>query len=262
MRICYIVIPFARTPATRLTSHHERLNDATKNRNPHEWYESTYKPMTLDSFKSAMMAAAPSNCPPQVDFYDPIVAQTYPDPSAYDLIILSGGTADPMGSEPWVLKVQSFIRQTVSSFPRKKILGICWGHQTICVAFGGIVIDMDGPEIGVTNVNLNTKGKEMFPFVEQGNMRIHEFHKRIVRTPAKGFVTLAGDHQIFLNEENTVLSFQGHPELDAEVAKVMLDVAPAYLEVDAGKKEELLEKIAARHDGDDIWRRIMAWVNE
>src|ERR1700712_4049769 len=74
----------------------------------------------LFRFVSAISAASSLNslnsysCPPIIDFYDPIITQQYPDPVGYDLIILSGGTADPMGHDPWVLKLQKFLRKTVN----------------------------------------------------------------------------------------------------------------------------------------------------
>lgn len=106
---------------------------------------SAYKDDVKASFTAAITAASPAA---QVDFFDPIEAQTYPDPAAYDLIVLSGGSVDPMSKEPWVLRMQEFLQSTVKDFPRKKIVGICWGHQTIAVAFGGVVGGIHKAEVG------------------------------------------------------------------------------------------------------------------
>lgn len=57
---------------------------------------------------------------------------------------------DPMSHEPWVLKLHAFLRKTVHEHPRRKIFGICWGHQTLAVAFGGIVGDMEKAEVCLT----------------------------------------------------------------------------------------------------------------
>lgn len=95
-------------------------------------------PFIKKGFTDAIHSASPSA---QVDFYDPIEAQVYPDPTLYDLIVLSGGTEDMTVSNPlpWVVKLKEFLKNTAESFPNKKMMGICWGHQTICVAFGGVV---------------------------------------------------------------------------------------------------------------------------
>ncbi|KAK0108224.1 hypothetical protein ONS95_003044 [Cadophora gregata] len=218
------------------------------------------------SFETAIKSASRLNSDaacPTIDFYDPIVAQIYPDPSTYDLIVLSGGTADPMGSDPWVLKLQNYLRTTVRNFPKQKVVGICWGHQTICVSFGGRVGTMEGAaEIGVTQITLTTDGKKFFPFASEGTLRIHEFHAREVKTPAEGFVALTEGNQVFLSSGNTILTFQGHPELNADFARNLLASAPAYMGVDPERKEALVEMAGLDHDGVENWARILKWVRE
>ena len=218
------------------------------------------------SFETAIASASSLNSdasPPTITFYDPIIAQIHPDPSKYDLIVLSGGTADPMGSDPWVLKLQNYLRTTVKDFPKQKIVGICWGHQTTCISFGGSVASMEGAaEIGVTKISLTAEGKKMFPFASEGALQLHEFHAREVKTPAKGFVALAEGKQSFLNDENTILTFQGHPELNTDLARTLLANSPAYMGIDGERKEALVEKVGMDHDGVKIWSRILKWVRE
>src|ERR1700759_1664679 len=82
-----------------------------------------------DSFVTTITTAQTSvlcSTDTKTDFFNPSDVEHYPDPEEYDLIVLSGGTADPMGSDPWVLKLQEFIRATVDCYPQQKIVGICW----------------------------------------------------------------------------------------------------------------------------------------
>jgi len=104
-----------------------------------------------DDFKAAFQNCISSACPGAlVDFFDPIEAQTYPKPAQYDLIVLTGGIVDAMAKDiPWVLKMQDFLRETVEQCPTQKLVGICWGHQTIHIAFGGVVGPMDNNQFEV-----------------------------------------------------------------------------------------------------------------
>jgi len=74
--------------------------------------------------------------------------ERFPDPSEFDLIVVGGGNADPRRKHPWILRVHRFILDVVANHPRKKLCGICWGHQTISMLFGGEVVDMEQPEVG------------------------------------------------------------------------------------------------------------------
>jgi len=222
-------------------------------------------PQIRSSFETAVSSASstiPGSLAPTIDFYDPITAQIHPDPTKYDLIVLSGGTVDPMGSDPWVLKLQKYLQATVEEYPKQKIVGICWGHQTISILFGGVVANMDGPEIGVTTITLTAEGEKIFPFAKGGKLRIHEFHRRDVKSPGKGFVALAKGSQSFVNESNTIMTFQGHPELNEELAKTLLAHTPSYMGLDDAKGEEFLKRMEQDHDGIKIWERILQWIKE
>ena len=136
------------------------------------------------AWKEAFTKTAP---PPEVDLYDPVVERTFPDPSKYDLVVLSGGKADASSSEPWVLGVLDFVRATVRDAPKTKILGICWGHQAVARALGGEVGPVPtGPivscpcinikiffgmaitdiqQAAIQDIALTNAGKDFFPFV-------------------------------------------------------------------------------------------------
>lgn len=218
--------------------------------------------VSVISAASSLSSISSSLSPPIIDFYDPIIAQQHPDPAEYDLIVLSGGTADPMGHDPWVLKLQKYLRKTVSEYPKQKLVGICWGHQTISVTFGGVVENMPGPELGVTQIDLTSEGKKMFPFTKDAHLRIHEFHRRQIEVPAKGFRALAKGNQSFLNETNTILTFQGHPEMTGSVGKIALGNSPHYMGIDEMEKDVIAERMELSHDGLDVWKRILEWITE
>ena len=76
---------------------------------------------------------------------------------------------------------------------------------------------------------------------------------------------LANGNQCFLNRENTVLTFQGHPEKDAETAKLRLHDSTRWFGLDPDDEKGFLgimQQIELEHDGDMIWARILEWAKE
>lgn len=90
-----------------------------------------------------------NSCPyARIENFSPIDAGSFPDASNFDLIILTGGLFDLTVPEekfdPWVRDTIDFIRETVTEHHNVKLLGICWGHQVICLALGGEVAARQG----------------------------------------------------------------------------------------------------------------------
>lgn len=121
---------------------------------------------------------------------------------------------------------------------------------------------METAEIGVHQIELNEQGKNIFPFAADGFLRIHEYHRREVGTPPNGFTSLAGGNQIFLNDANTIMTFQGHPEMTENIANMMFEKIPAYMGVREEERGAIVEKMSLAHDGMMIWKRILEWVKE
>lgn len=63
-----------------------------------------------------------------------------------------------------------------------------------------------------------------------------------------------------MNERNTILSFQGHPELNEGLAKAMLGNSPAYMGISEGEGVE--KRMERGHDGGFLWERILEWIRE
>ena len=116
-----------------------------------------------------------------------------------------------------------------------------------------------GAEIGVTRLRLTGEGRKI---LGKENVNIHEYHRREIKTKAKGFVSLAEENQMFTNEAKTIWTFQGHPEMNGQLAKDMLADTPAYMGVEQVEREEIGKRMEREHDGVAIWRRILAWVGE
>jgi len=82
-----------------------------------------------------MFAAA--GVPWRFDRYDTVLGR-YPDSfDDYDVVLLTGSKADSFSDEPWVRELRRHVTALLQQ--RKKLLGICFGHQLIAHCLGAHV---------------------------------------------------------------------------------------------------------------------------
>ncbi|XP_066317968.1 gamma-glutamyl peptidase 5-like [Miscanthus floridulus] len=83
-----------------------------------------------------------------------VIAGEFPAPedlASYDGFVVSGSPHDAHGDEPWRRRLCALV-QTVHAM-RKRVLGICFGHQVLCRALGGRVgRARNGWDVGVRKV--------------------------------------------------------------------------------------------------------------
>ena len=71
---------------------------------------------------------------------------------------------------------------------------------------------------------------------------------------------LALNNEILLSKDNQVLTFQGHPELDATLSQSLMDIDdPSYFVRPELKR--VIKAIDAPHDGEVIFATIMKWAS-
>ncbi|EXJ77523.1 hypothetical protein A1O3_09750 [Capronia epimyces CBS 606.96] len=214
----------------------------------------------LDSIRNCVLKAQPEA---EIQNFQPIDGGDVPDASTFDLVILTGGTADLTlpETDPWVTKVLDWIRDTVANSPTTKLLGICWGHQAISRAMGGtIAYREDGPLIEVQNVPLTEQGREFFKGYQ--SLRLHKFHRRMVKTAPPGFHYLADNHEISMSDSEQMMTFQGHPEMTAHIAQGLVankdgTYLPDPSPEGVARLNQALEK---DEDGKKAFARVMAWA--
>lgn len=92
--------------------------------------------MMTESFRGNIRRSIPDA---QIDICCAANGETIPDPSAYDLVILSGGRVNLLEDDQpeWVADVLATIRRVAEGGSKTKLLGICWGHQAVHFALGG-----------------------------------------------------------------------------------------------------------------------------
>ncbi|KAF6156404.1 hypothetical protein GIB67_031525 [Kingdonia uniflora] len=155
-----------------------------------------------------------------------VVEGKFPDMdelSMYVGFIISGSPFDAFGNESWILDLCSLLKKL--DFMKKKVLGICFGHQVLCRALGGEVgRASSGWDIGLRKV---TMVHDLAPLSFLRNLEdvppclsIMECHQdEVYNVPLDAKVIALSDKthiEMFAIGEH-ILGIQGHPEYTEDI---------------------------------------------
>ena len=145
-----------------------------------------------------------------------------PPPDAQDAVVISGSRFGVYEEAPWMLELEHFIRALVDV--RIPVFGICFGHQIIARAMGGIV------EVSKQGWGLGTNEYQLTPITSElaGTIRAHVVHQdQIIKLPDNARVLGGNDHCPFavLSYDNAPMaSVQFHPEFTRSYLTDLLPV--------------------------------------
>ena len=177
---------------------------------------------------------------------------------SYDAVLLTGSKADSFSDEPWVVE----LRRRVSGLleQKKRLLGICFGHQLIALCLGAKV--GRAPQgWGVGRMSYDWHAAELPLAPEDKTMSLLVSHRdQVLELPENAVLLASNAHcpvaGYAVGEE--VFCVQGHPEFVTDYS--------AYL---MGKRREILgedlygagvKSLEHQHDGLEVARMMMAFV--
>ena len=138
----------------------------------------------------------------------------FPDPSAYDGLVVTGSRASVYWDEPWIDAARSWAREAVDS--DAPALGICWGHQLLADAVGGTVDPMGEYELGYRTVRHS--GDPLFDGVPETFTVFTTHSDAVTDLPDDADVIAENDYGIQGFRHGDVVGIQSHPEYDPETA--------------------------------------------
>jgi GMP synthase-like glutamine amidotransferase len=137
--------------------------------------------------------------------------------------LITGSSKGAYEDQPWILRLQDFI--TGLHARRRKLIGICFGHQIVAQALGGRVEKSPkGWGVGVRDFSIVEPAKWMRPALFRLSMLFS--HQDQVVEPPPGACLLASDEFCpyqMLQLDNHILTLQGHPEFSVEFARARLE---------------------------------------
>jgi GMP synthase-like glutamine amidotransferase len=182
---------------------------------------------------------------------------SFPDPSRFSHLILTGSEASILEPEPWVAEEADLVRRAVAA--GLAVLGSCWGHQLIALALAGpeYVGRCARPEIGWIPIRILDPGGPLGQAGEQPYT--FSFHFDEVRNLPGSFEVLAASDlcpvQAMRRRGRQVWGIQCHPEVDIPTGRKFL---ADMLEAGFKGRDFILEALASTPRDSGMISRIVA----
>ena len=155
----------------------------------------------------------------------------YPkDLMAFDLYIITGSKADAYTDIPWINDLKTFINKLNDH--KKKLLGVCFGHQIIAEALGGKVTKAkSGWHVGVDKLELLDSS-----LMDQKTLDLIYSHQdQVVEIPPSAkLIGTCGSNcpNAAFSIGNHIVALQGHIEFSKSFAKALLDMRKEILGIE------------------------------
>ena len=162
---------------------------------------------------------------PKIQFktYEVQFGEYPPNINECDAYLITGSKASSYDNVPWIYALKEFIKELDQN--KKKLIGVCFGHQIIAEALGGSVRKSPtGWHAGIDSILLNNHAIEYGGKNKRYNL-VFSHQDEVDRLPKNA--TLIAESAscpigMFLIE-NHIFCTQGHIELDRKFARMIYD---------------------------------------
>lgn len=170
----------------------------------------------------------------------PFRGEALPAPEGFAATIVTGSHASVREGAPWMAAAARWIRDAVER--DHAVLGVCFGHQLLCHAFGARVIrNPNGFECGTPEIALTEAGAAdpLFAGMEP-RVRFHQTHEDVATDLPPALRLLAGNPwtPVQAVAVRNARGVQFHPEMTEEILRLFAELqggpAPAIEPAPAG----------------------------
>ena len=177
----------------------------------------------------------------------------------YDAVLLTGSKADSFSDEPWVRALRERTSELLRQ--RKKLLGICFGHQLIAHCLGAKV-GRASNGWGMGRMRYDWVGPTpLRPAASDATLALLASHQDQVQSMPAGATLLARSEfcpiAAYAVDDN-VFCIQPHPEFVEDYSAWILQKRPGS--VAAERHATVRAEMALPHDGLDVARYMQSFV--
>ncbi|CAK9141672.1 unnamed protein product [Ilex paraguariensis] len=176
----------------------------------------------------------------------------------YDGFVISGSCSDAHGNDVWICKLLNLIKKLDSL--KKKVLGICFGHQILGRAMGGkIGRAISGWDIGVRTVHLSSSSKLFTSLKMPALLPVIECHRdEVWELPSKAEVIAWSDKtgiEMFGYGDH-IMGIQGHPEYTKDILLHLIDRLVHRKMIVDSYADEVKARVEAIEPDREAWKKL------
>ncbi|KAL9231922.1 hypothetical protein vseg_007081 [Gypsophila vaccaria] len=180
--------------------------------------------------------------------------------STYDGFVITGSCNDAHSNDAWICKLLELLVKL--DFLKKKVLGICFGHQILGRSLGGKTGRAgSGWDIGLRSIHLSPSTTKVFSNLKIPSMlNIIECHQdEIWELPPKVEVIAWSNKttiEMFKHEDH-MMGIQGHPEYNKDILVHLIDRLLQKNLIEVNYANELRGKFMESREPDkEAWRKL------
>ena len=212
-------------------------------------------------FENQLSAALPAHL--QVQVWDARRNPTAPALDTLAGILITGSHSMVSDAEPWSEALKPWLQEALEN--DTPMLGVCYGHQLMAAAFGGVSdYHPAGRESGTHTVRLTQAGQQdpLFSQLPE-NFTAHLSHAQSVMQAPHGCTVLAHNshdaHQA-LRYGPRQWSVQFHPEFSAPVMRAYIERQRASLRDQGENPESLSAEVTDCPEAASLLQRFLTFV--
>lgn len=185
---------------------------------------------------------------------------TLPDPKSAAGFIMTGSSSSVTERAPWMLRAEQHIRDIVAA--GTPIFGICFGHQMIAQALGGVVAkNPNGREIGTVEVRIlpHDPRDPVLAGLDATFTANHTHVDSVVKLPPGARVLAATDlepHAAYAIGDS-VKCVQFHPEIDGDAMRGYIAARAHLIDAEGLDAKAILERAVDAPTGADTLRNFV-----
>lgn len=219
----------------------------------------TYPDMAAQfgDFEDWFMARMDRSVAP-IEIASPFLDQPLPSVASLGGIIITGSHDMITDRRAWSEKTADWIKQAVEV--KIPVLGICYGHQLLAYALGGVVGDNpNGIEFGTVSIRLNRQGRQDPLFADlPASLAVQSCHRQsVLQLPAGATLLASSDmdpHPAFAIGQRA-WGLQFHPEFNAHILRRYIQRFAGELRAQGDDAERLLAETRETPDSEALLQR-------